>query len=165
MKNPLYNIFLLAFLFCSGCGNFKPTITSGKIENVYTEQELKIAESLNEIPLEDCEKVYKVQIGFVNYLKNTNKPLALKDVFGTEDNFEDSVFFKLYKDFDYKPSYNKFSDTVSEYLSQNGYDISNKTIVESVTDETKEIAEEKVIKDFEVLTNAIKSAIEKKMAE
>jgi hypothetical protein len=163
LRKPLYSLFLFAILF-AGCDKLKPTFKDVE-KPYYTAKELEIAESMKDVPLADCEKVYKVQIGFVNYLRNTNKAIKLSDVFGDDGKYEDAVFFKLYTDYKYEPKYKNFSDKVAEYLEEKGYNDFGKIVVEKVADDSKEIAEEKVIEDFTVLTNAIKSAIEKKMAE
>ncbi len=144
-----YSFFLALAIICVGCQKANDVVPP----QVYSDEEKDIAAAMAEMSKKDCETFYKQTSGLVEYLKNTDVEIETELMLN-------KVIPAFQKDYGYSTQ-KAFTDKTEKFLLDGGYK-KKKTVVVEVKDETKQVAESKVIADFTLLANAAKCAIESK---
>lgn len=142
-------IFFLAISSFVGVGcNVKlgDTKTNDKVEKL---EYASIVESMKDMSKEDSVVIYKICSGISQYIKMSKSIDSTPKMFGLIDKCKLEYSYTSEK-------YKLYSDAVESYLRERGYE-NPKTIVDSVSDVTKEIAREQVSKDMQNLASAAKN--------
>lgn len=136
--------FLLLF---SGCSDIQSTMNKIVVKSVQNKEAEDIASAMSELSDSDVTILYKQYIGVAEFMKNTDyvkSTQKLDEVFGT--------FPGIYK---FSTDNKKWLDFIEKWFDSHNYS-TNKLVVESVSDETKEISKKQVIADFQILAEGAK---------
>ena len=139
--------FLLLF---SGCADITKQVNTVIVQSVNDKEAKDIANAMSELSDADVKILYKQYTGIAEFVDNTNYVKNTKTI----DNII-GVFPGIYN---FSTSNEKWLNFIEKWLDSRNY--SNKTIVESVSDETKEISKKQVIADFRILAEGAKLRLE-----
>lgn len=105
-----------------------------------------IVDSMTDVSKEDADKLYKIFSGIHLYVGQTEKIDSTLKCF--------TIINAMENDFQYKKeTYKAYTDAVEKFLTDKGYKKAKK-IVETVSDDTKEIARSVVISDLNIISEA-----------
>lgn len=135
------------FLLLSGCADIQTTMNNIVVKSVQNKEAEEIASAMSELSDTDVTVLYKQYIGVCEFMKNTNyikSTQKLDEVFGT--------FPGIYN---FSTDNKKWLDFIEKWFDSRNYS-TNKLVVESVSDEKKEISKKQVIADFQILAEGAK---------
>lgn len=141
------------FLLFSGCAEITNQVNNVVVKSVANKEAEEVASAMSELSDNDVLVLYKQYVGVAEFMENTNyvkNTKKLDDVFGT--------FPGVYN---FSTSNEKWLSFVEKWFDKRGY-AQNKSVVESVSDETKEISKKQVIADFRILAEGAKLRLDQK---
>lgn len=146
-----YLFLILPLLFC-GCDQIKFT-GSAVVQVEYSEDAKLIASSMSSVSKEDAEVMCMQFSGLAAYLLHTKKITKTSDLVKLITSFQEDYGWTREK-------YKTYTDAVETFLKKQGYE-TPKSIVDNVTDNTKEVSFTQVINDMTTLGDAAKLTLEK----
>lgn len=151
-KKLWLKVLLGSSLFISGCGLYKIDHRREEPNNTVTYNE-QIYQELNEVPKEDCIKMYTFFSGLSCYIQNVTN-----DDINTNDILNKTLFNAQYNYNWNRDKYPKITDIVSNELVKKGLDEPHK-----LNDKVKEkIIKDELISTFNEIAASIKKSIESK---